>query len=196
MIKKEILEKLYINEKKSTRQIGVILKCKEQKVNYWLAKHRIPKRSISEAVYDYKHPKGDPFTHNLPKNLEEGILYGLGLGLYWGEGQKRGKNGLRITNSDPYVLKNFIRFLELFFKIDKNDLHFSIQVPSSVSIEVAEKYWQDILSIPADQFYKTIKLPSRGIGTYKYKSEYGVVILYFNNTRLKEQICDLIENFR
>jgi hypothetical protein len=37
-------------------------------------------------------------------------------------------------------------------------------------------------------------LKIRGEGTYKYKSEYGVIILYFNNVKLKKIVCSMIEN--
>jgi hypothetical protein len=56
-----------------------------------------PKRSISEAIYHLKNPKGDPFVGRQPMDIKEGILFGLGLGLYWGEGSKRGTGGVRIT---------------------------------------------------------------------------------------------------
>jgi hypothetical protein len=39
------------------------------------------------------------------------MLFGMGLGLYWGEGTKRGKGGMRITNTDAKMIKKFIEFL-------------------------------------------------------------------------------------
>ncbi len=52
------------------------------------------------------------------------------------------------------------------------------------------------LNVVEEQFYKIIVSKVRGEGTYKYKSEYGVVIVYFNNIKLKRLICDMIENIR
>jgi len=60
------------------------------KVCYWLQQWDIPKRSVSEALYVKHNPGGDPFSE---RNLDTGdlFLFGLGLGLYWGEGTKSNK---------------------------------------------------------------------------------------------------------
>ena len=50
------------------------------------------------------------------------------------------------------------------------------------------------LDVKKEQFYKTIISKVRGEGTYKYKSEYGVIIVYFNNIKLKKIILKMIEN--
>jgi hypothetical protein len=73
----------------SSKEIAEKLGFSENKINYWLKQFKIPKRSISEAIYLKHNPNGDPFQ--IKKNLtpEEIKLLGLGLGLYWGkEGKK------------------------------------------------------------------------------------------------------------
>ena len=131
-----------------------------------------------------------------PKTLEEGILYGMGLGLYWGEGQKRGDGGMRITNSDPKLLRKFIDFLDNFLNIDKSRLRFSIQIPIDVSPNKALKYWSKELNFNEKYFYNPQIIKVRGNGSYKYKTQFGTVIVYLNNIRLKKLICDLIENIQ
>lgn len=187
---------LYIEKKKSVAQIAKIYKCSQNKVNYYLNKFEIPKRSLSEAMYVFKNPNGDPFKLKKPENINEYFLYGLGLGLYWGEGTKRGDGGMRITNSDPKLLRKFIEFLEQFFNIDKNRLKFSIQIFDDIKPNNALEYWSRELNLNKKQFYKPTILKVRGDGTYKYKSEYGSVIMYFNNVKLKKSICEMIENIR
>jgi len=195
-ITKEQLVRLYLEGKKSVFFIANKYNCSENKINYWLKRYGIQKRTISEAIYQYKNPKGDPFSLRFPKNIEEGILWGMGVGLYWGEGAKRGSGGLRITNTDPELIKTFIRFLETFLSIDKKKLRFSIQIFGDISPQRALWYWKRQLGINKEQFYKTIVSKVRGDGTYKYKSEYGVAVLYFNNVKLKRLMCDLIEKKR
>ena len=187
------LHDLYLIEKKSVSQIAAIFKCSENKISYWLEKYEIPKRDISDAVYIRKNPKGDPFSLTMPVNTEEGILYGLGLGLYWGEGAKRGTGGMRITNSDLKMLIIFIDFLEKFLGIDRKKLRFSTQIHNDVSAVMALRYWSEGLNVNRNQFYKTQILKTRGKGTYKNKSKYGSVILYLNNVKLKKLLCNLIE---
>lgn len=195
-ITKEILFKLYLEDKRSVSFIANRFECSENRINYWLKKYDIQKRTISEAIYQCKNPKGDPFSLRLPINLEEGTLWGMGIGLYWGEGAKRGSGGLRITNTDPKMIKIFIRFLETFFLIDKKKLRFSIQIFNDISPQKALGYWINQLGVDRKQFYKTIISRVRGKGTYKYKTEYGVVVMYFNNVKLKRTMCELIEKNR
>ncbi len=196
LITPDNLHRLYLDEKKSVTQIAALCGCSQNKINYWLEKFEIPKRSISEAMYEFKNPLGDPFVVSQPQTLEEGILFGMGLALYWGEGTKRGKGGMRITNSDPNLLRKFIEFLEKFFSIDRKKLKFSIQLFSDISPQKSLRYWSKELGIKKNQFYKPLVIKVRGKGTYRFKSEYGTVIVYFNNVKLKRAICEMIENIR
>ncbi|MEY2664276.1 MAG: hypothetical protein RIT04_84 [Candidatus Parcubacteria bacterium] len=193
--RKKLLD-LYLKDKKSVAQISSVFACSENKINYWLSKYGVKKRNISDAMYLLKNPLGDPFSLTDPKTKEQGFLFGLGLGLYWGEGTKRGKGGVRLTNTDPKLIRKFIEFLEYFCGIDRNKLRFSIQIFSDISPEKALAFWKKELNVKREQFYKTTVVKVRGEGTYKYKSEYGGVILYFNNTKLKQAICSMIENIQ
>jgi len=127
------LEKLYLKNKKSSKEISNIFKCSENKVNYWLNKYNIPKRSISEAVYLRLNPKGDPFKLKKLKTKEEALLFGLGIGLYWGEGTKRNEYAVRLGNTDPALIKKFIEFLENIYSIDRKKLRFGLQIFSDMS---------------------------------------------------------------
>jgi hypothetical protein len=192
-ITKEVLLDLYLNKKYSTSKISCIFNCSENKINYWLNKYDIQKRTISDAIYIKRNPNGDPFSLTKPKTLEEGILYGLGLGIYWGEGLKRGKGGVRLTNTDPKMVVKFIDFLQRFLSIDKNKLRFSIQIFEDIKPDKALEFWTTELKVNKAQFYKTIISKVRGVGTYKNRSEYGVIIVYFNNVKLKKVIIELLE---
>jgi hypothetical protein len=196
MSERNLLIDLYINKKKSAAQIGFILNIKERKVHLLLKKYKIQKRTISEAIYVLKNPEGDPFLFKKPKNTQEYFLFGLGLGLYWGEGLKVGKNGLRLTNSDPKMIIKFIEFLESVFSVNKANLRFSLQVFEDISIEESLGYWSNILNVEARQFYKTIVSKVRGEGSYKNKSKHGIVILYLNNIKIKKLILEMIENIQ
>lgn len=192
-ITEDFLVEYYFNKKWSTSHIARYVRCSENKINYWLAKYEIKKRTISDAIYELKNPLGDPFLIKQPQTLEQGILFGLGLGIYWGEGLKRGKGAVRLTNTDPKMVKKFIDFLEKFCGVDKNKLRFSLQIFSDIFETTAIKYWMKELDVKKEQFYKTIISEIRGKGTYKYKSEYGVIIVYFNNVKLKKIILEMIE---
>jgi hypothetical protein len=187
------LKRLYIKEKKSSANIAKVFDCSENKINYWLKKNKIPKRSISEAMYVKKNPNGDPFNFKFPKNTVDAQLFGLGIGLYWGEGNKANKNTVRLGNSDARLLKIFITFLVRFFGIKKEDLKFHLHLFTDIKIDDAKKYWIDELNINEEQIYKPFISISGSIGTYRRRSEYGVMTVYYGNTKLRNKLVHLIE---
>ncbi len=186
------LKNLYLNKHFSVPEIAKVLNCSEGKVNYWVHKYRIQKRTISEAIYIKYNPNGDPFRFNQPKNVNEAELFGLGLGLYWGEGNRANKNTVKLGNSDPNLLKIFIKFLVKFFCINKNDLKFHLHLFSDIDINESYDYWKKELKIKQEQFYKPTITKTGKLGTYKKKSKYGVLTLYYGNTKLKNISVDLL----
>ncbi|HUV43157.1 MAG TPA: helix-turn-helix domain-containing protein [Patescibacteria group bacterium] len=86
-VSKVRLEKLYKNGL-SANEIAEKLGISLYKVNYWLKNFQIPKRSVSEAIYLKYNPNGDPFEIKEKLSPEERQLLGMGLGIYWGEGNK------------------------------------------------------------------------------------------------------------
>lgn len=186
------LRKLYIDEKKSVSEIAKVMNLSETGVNYWFKKFDIPKRSISEAVYIKHNPKGDPFTFVLPNNKEDAKLFGLGIGLYWGEGTKADKGSVRLGNSDPAIMRTFIKFLITFFNIDKSDLRFHLHTFTDIDLGEAKSYWQKELKVKENQFYKPTVTITGKLGNYRKKSKYGVLTVYYANTKLRNILVDLL----
>ncbi|MBT3412501.1 MAG: hypothetical protein HOJ15_02005 [Candidatus Jacksonbacteria bacterium] len=188
MIEKKQLEQLYIENKKSMQEIADYLDCSVNKVRYWMEAHGVKSRNISDAVYLKSNPNGDPFEFKKPGSKLEWMLLGFGLGLFWGEGTKASKNSVRLGNSDPGLLRKFIQYLEVIYGVDRNQLRFGLQLFTDCSEHDALKYWQKHLNAKPDQFQKVVKTPSRKPGTYRKKSLYGVVTVYFHNTKLRNLI--------
>lgn len=193
-MKEDVLKNLYINKKLSSREISLKLKCSEGKVNYWISKYNIPKRSISDAVYTRLNPNGDPFEVKKVESIEDALLVGIGLGLFWGEGNKKDFGTLRLGNSDPDLMRLFLYFLEKRYQIKKHRLRFGLQLFSDMNIRDAEKFWLDYLHITSNQLYKTVVSVSGKTGTYREKTKYGVLTLYFHNKKLRDLVIGEIDN--
>jgi hypothetical protein len=189
---KDILVNLYLRQGKSAQDIADIFKCSLNKIRYWMEKYEIKTRTISEAVYIQKNPNGDPFKLNYPKNLNEGKLFGFGLGLYWGEGTKANKYAVRLGNSDYRLIKKFIEFLEKIFSVKKQDLRFSLQLFNDIDPVEALKFWQKSLGVKINQFYKSTISKSVRKGTYGKKSQFGVLTLYYHNKKLRDLLVNLL----
>lgn len=193
MIQAKDLKKYYLEKKLSSFEISKKFNCSVSGVNYWLEKYCIPKRNISDAIYHKRNPLGDPFSINVPKTNDDFFIYGLGLGLYWGEGNKRNTNSLRLANTDPKLVIKYIEFLKRVYKIEDKKLKFGLQVFGDVDDKWALDFWIKLLGVRREQFQKVVRTKKRGVGTYKHSAKYGVLIVYFNNKKLRDIICQAIE---
>jgi len=191
MLQKEELKNLYRNGK-SMMEISGILGCSNGEVRYWMKKFKIKRRNHSEATYLKQNPEGDPF--NIKSNLSpnEKMLYGLGIGLYWGEGTKVG-GSLRVANTDPGILKLFTKFLTQICNAKRDKISYSIISFNDIEPETARSYWSSQLKISPKKFGKITQIPKQGKGTYKRKSEFGVCNVHFSNIKLKKWIMKQIE---
>lgn len=196
VITKDQLVELYLRKKMSVSQIAKKFSCSETKINYWLKNFAIQKRTISESLYSSLNPEGDPFLFKAPKTLEESFLFGLGVGLYWGEGNKKNQYSVRLGNTDPYLVKYFLLFLKNLYCIREDKLRFGLQIFSDTSPKEALRFWASFLNVSTNRFGKVIMTPSRGVGTYKEKNKYGVLTVYFSNKKLRDELLGEIEKLR
>lgn len=194
MLHRHTLIDLYIRRRLSVSVVATRLGCSSGQVNYWLAKYGIPKRTISDALYQKWNPKGDPFIVRPIKTLRQAVLYGLGIGLYWGEGTKSNKTTLRLGNTDPRLIKIFLQFLTEMYAIDTRKLRFGLQIFSDMPAKEALRFWREFLNVPSSQFQKVIVTQARSLGTYRNKTKHGVLTVYFNNRKLRDIICQAIND--
>lgn len=173
-------------------EISQKLKVGYHSVGYWLQKYCIRKRIISEAIYQKHNPDGDPFSIKEPSSKYDFVLWGIGVGLYWGEGNKLNKNTVKIGNSDPNVLRIFMKFLVRFFQIDRNKLKFHLHTFTDIDINQAKQYWMKELNIKEEQFYKPFVSKTGSLGTYRKKSKFGVLTLYYGNTKIRNLLVNAI----
>src|SRR6266487_4291168 len=118
-LSKEVLDLLYYERGLSMTQIAEQLTCSVNKVVYWMDKYGLKRRCTSGAIYLRRNPTGDPFDIQTPKSDEELALFQLALGLYIGEGKKRDREQVALSNSDPRVIRVFLRFLRELCRVDE-----------------------------------------------------------------------------
>ncbi len=161
-----------------------------------MERYKIKKRNISDAIYSLKNPNGDPFEVRVLKTRAEFLLFGLGLGLYWGEGNKRNMNSVRVTNTDPGVINIFVSFLKKIYKVKEDKIKYGLQLFDDSNPKKSLLFWQQVLNVDESKFYKVVISKVRGSGTYKNKSENGVITVYFNNSKLRNILVAEIEKLR
>lgn len=187
-VDKRLLVKLY-NSGLSMKEIADKVNKTPSAIVYYFIKHKIPRRSRSEATYIKRNQNGNPFKIKKKLTKKENELKGMGAGLYWGEGCRRNFKGVRLGNTDPKLIKKFIEFLQKICGVKKEKLRFQLQVFSDINHKKALGFWTKELDISPKQFTKTIVISlSRKKGTYKKKSKYGVLIVGCYNIKLKKAI--------
>ncbi len=168
------------------------LGCSLHKVQYWMQKYEVPRRSIGDAMYQWHNPDGDPFHYVPPKTKEDYMLYGLGLGLYWGEGTKASPTSVRLGNTDPALLEKFLGFMKRFFSLQMKDFRFGLQIFSDMNTRQALDFWSKKLRINKSQFGKVIVTKSGSIGTYRHKSQYGVLTVHYHNKKARDLLVGML----
>jgi hypothetical protein len=196
MLQKNILVKLYSKEGKSVQEIANIFKSSPSGIRYWMKKYGIKVRSISEAIYKKNNPNGDPFKLKYPTTVDDAKLFGLGVGLYWGEGTKADKNTVRLGNTDPDLIEKFLEFLTKIFRVSKSDMKFGLQLFTDIDEKDAILFWTKKLKIKRKQFYKVSINISTRTGTYRKKCRYGVLTVYYHNKKMRDLLVSLLPKIK
>ncbi|MDP2966976.1 MAG: hypothetical protein Q8N87_01010 [bacterium] len=157
---------------------------KHGKVVYWMHKFGISRRSRSEANYIKYNPTGDPFEIKKLKTKKDIELFNLGIGLFLGEGTKRNKFNVTLANSNPEILRLFLKFLREICGVNETKIKAALNIFDDVNLTQALNFWSKVTNIPLSRFGKTMVRKSRG-GTYKNKSLYGTLTIYVPNIKLK-----------
>lgn len=177
-------------------EISIVLNCSIHKVSYWMKKYRIKSRSHSQATYIKENPDGDPFKIKQKRSKKENLLYGIALGLFWGEGTKATPYSVRLTNTDPSMIRIFRKFLLEICQVNKMKIRYSLVTFQDTDPEKATEFWGKSLGISKQRFGTIVSIPTQGKGTYKKKSLYGVCTITVSNIKLKSWIMDQIEKIK
>jgi hypothetical protein len=115
-----------------------------------------------------------------------------------GEGGK-GRNAVKFSNSDAYMVRVFRRFLTESLGVQPAAIRLSLNVytTNGISIEQIERHWLDLLELPADCMRKhTLNhMPTSSSGRAHNKLPYGVCTLYVHSTRVVQHIYGAIQEY-
>lgn len=135
-------------------------------------------KAKEEASVEFEKYKNDP------------VFIG-GLMLYLGEGNKSMKDGhIKICNTDPYVLKIFIKFLIMFCGVNKEKMRFWLLCYPDNDMEKCLIWWLASIGLGKDQLYKTQVIQGRH---KEKKLLYGVGNIMITSIFLKTKVLKWIE---
>jgi hypothetical protein len=125
-------------------------------------------------------------------------IYCIGLGLYWGEGYKKGSQEFGFTNSDPGMIKFYITWLNRVFKVEKYDLiiRISINCVHKDRVSTVQNFWSKQIGVPLSQFTKPSLIKSKSVKKYlNADNHYGTLrVKVRKGTRMRREVMGAIES--
>lgn len=127
-------------------------------------------------------------------------LWLLGIALYWAEGQKERSRGslVALGNSDPFLIKVFLRWLIDICEVPRNDIHFWIFLHETAAERLPEvqKYWSQAVGFPLDEFKKVTWKRNQINSNRKNRGDnyYGLLrVIVRRSTNLNRRIQGWVE---
>ncbi len=194
MLDKKLLQELYLEKKLSAAEIAKQLGVGFPKALYWIKKHGIPIRSVSDRTYVKLNPNGDPFHEKTALSPTEKEFFGLALGLYWAEGSRKNPHAIQLANLDHRMLRIFVKFLREIVQIEESRLRLSVRVYSSFSLPAAHRYWTRLLKLKPNQVHVYPHTDTRSVQQDQW-SRHGIATIQFCSTTLKRWFDDQLEEF-
>lgn len=153
------------------------------------AKDKSKKASIANQLKQSNNRK-DAYNKGISRVFSEDSLYLICCMLYWGEGTKD-KHSCRIVNSDPNMLKVFIKFLTTFFDMDKSEISIRLNFYNDLRLtEEIKSFWLKELDLPESCLKGMIinQYPKSSTKTRITKSEYGTCEVAVYKTKIVQEI--------
>jgi hypothetical protein len=188
----EIVRDLYWNKNLNVSQAARRLGISVWSLYDFMNKNGIKRRSFSDAglVANSHKPQFHPKDH---LTMEEQGLKIAGSMLYWAEGTFNGAT-VDFANSNPEMIKVFLRFLREICGIDDSRLRVYLYAYSYCNLDDLKLYWHRATNIPLDQFTKPyIREGNPNLGGRKLT--YGVVHIRYNGKRLLLTIRKWVDEY-
>ena len=126
-------------------------------------------------------------------------LFMLGLGLYWGEGYKRGSQECALTNSDPLIIRVFLQWIGTCYEVgmDRITARLTINILYKDRAEQLAKSWSKETGIPLSQFAAPTFIHGYGNATRDPETYRGTLrVKVRNGTSLRRRILASIDAVR
>lgn len=104
-----------------------------------------------------------------------------GISLYWAEGFKnRHEHRLGFCNSDPYMVKFYIHWLEKYLGISKNEfvLRLTLNNIYKDNVNEMQRFWSEMIGVPLSQFTKPFFQTSKWKKQYNTDNYHGVLRIH------------------
>ncbi|MEI7709733.1 MAG: helix-turn-helix domain-containing protein [bacterium] len=126
------------------------------------------------------------------ENTAEIVELALAL-LYLGEGSKKSPTTC-MGNSDPLILKFFLKVILTIYKIDIEKIRFDLHIRADQNGDSLKKYWAKELKAPLHRFM-TVSIDKRTIGKLTYPDYKGVCVITCGNIAVQRKLVYIGRKF-
>lgn len=124
------------------------------------------------------------------EDLKYNPLFIAGLMLYWGEGDRATKHLVRLTNTEPEIIKLFRLFLTHICRIPESKIRTVLLIYPDLNEEVCREYWSRTCGLPLESFKKSIVIRGR---EKKSRLSYGTCALVISSTYFKVKMLEWLK---
>jgi len=117
--------------------------------------------------------------------LKSNPLFISGIMIYWGEGDSKPKNPFRLSNTDPRMIKLYVKFLIELLNIPKENIRLGLILYPDLIENRCINFWSKNTTIHKSQFYKTQFIQGRHPTK---RLSYGICMVICGNRQLKEKV--------
>jgi len=113
------------------------------------------------------------------QNLSKRDLLITGIGLYWGEGSKKGSM-VRFHNSDPQIICFMIKWFKeiLHIPTEKFAMFININEIHKNRLDKVKKYWSRLTEVPLKQFRKPTLIKAKNKKIYaNFQEHFGTLTI-------------------
>jgi len=185
------LQKLY-SSGLSMRQVGEKMNTSVWSIYSAMRRYKIKRRPAhkTQRILFYNSPLSFKPLKKLTSKQKQ--LKTAGLMLYWAEGAKKQPHKIDFANSNPLMIKLFIKFLRKIYRVNESRLRCLIFGYPSHNIQELTNYWSKLTHIPKSQFIKPY-IRQDG-GNTRDKMKYGVLHVSYSDKRLFQLILKEIRH--
>ncbi|MDO8618985.1 MAG: hypothetical protein Q7R49_03535 [Candidatus Daviesbacteria bacterium] len=113
--------------------------------------------------------------------------------LYIGEGFKT-SSGTGMGNSDPLILKFFIKALSECYDFDVSKISCELHLRADQNADIVRKYWSKELNLPLTSF-RSISIDKRTVGSSTYPTYNGVCVIRCGNIAIQRRLIFLAKKY-
>ncbi len=123
-------------------------------------------------------------------------LFIAGLMLYVAEGDKKTKADIAFTNTDPILVRFFVRWIVRFLELPKDKMRIQLHLYEGMDIQAEEKFWLDQAGLKRNQLWKSqVRALRPNSFSYKNSSRHGTCKLYIGSVPKKTELRLSIKAF-